>query len=68
MADLTWKRRMDFDACMRCGRCQSVCPANASGADLSPKFIITKLADLQRSQPIVFRDGSTSEVERTGTW
>jgi Fe-S oxidoreductase/nitrate reductase gamma subunit len=62
MADLTWKRRMDFDACMRCGRCQSVCPANASGADLSPKFIITKLADLQRSQPIVFRDGSTRQL------
>ena len=27
LADFTWKRRMDFDACMRCGRCQNSCPA-----------------------------------------
>jgi len=57
LGDLTWKRRMDLDACMRCGRCQSVCPAHASGSDLSPKYIITKLADLQRGDPIRFRDG-----------
>lgn len=57
LGDLTWKRRLDLDACMRCGRCQSVCPAHASGADLSPKYIITKLADLQRGDPIRFRDG-----------
>jgi Fe-S oxidoreductase len=58
LGDLTWKRRMDLDACMRCGRCQSVCPAHASGATLSPKYIITKLADLQRSAPIHFKDGT----------
>jgi Fe-S oxidoreductase len=57
LGDLTWKRRLDLDACMRCGRCQSVCPAHAAGADLSPKYIITKLADLQRGDPIRFRDG-----------
>ena len=58
LGDLTWKRRMDLDACMRCGRCQSVCPAYASGADLSPKYLITKLADLQRGSPVHFRDGT----------
>jgi hypothetical protein len=31
--DLTWKQRMDLDACMSCGRCQSVCPAHASGSN-----------------------------------
>lgn len=62
LADFTWKRRLDFDACMRCGRCQSVCPANASGSDLSPKFLITKLADLQRQQAIIFRDGQVKQI------
>ncbi|MBX0330675.1 4Fe-4S dicluster domain-containing protein [Oscillochloris sp. ZM17-4] len=62
LGDLTWKRRMDLDACMRCGRCQSVCPAHASGAELSPKYIITKLADLQRSEPIIFKDGSVKPL------
>lgn len=62
LADLTWKHRLDLDACMRCGRCQSVCPAHASGSDLSPKYIITKLADLQRGEPIVFKDGSVKPI------
>ncbi|MCU0494887.1 MAG: heterodisulfide reductase-related iron-sulfur binding cluster [Chloroflexaceae bacterium] len=58
LADLTWKGRLDLDACMRCGRCQSVCPAHASGSDLSPKFLITKMHDLMRGNPVVFRDGT----------
>ncbi len=62
LADLTWKRRMDLDACMRCGRCQSVCPAHASGALLSPKYLITKLADLQRGDPIHFKDGTVKTL------
>jgi len=62
LADFTWKQRLDFDACMQCGRCQSKCPANASGSDLSPKFLITKMADLMRGEPILLRDGSVARV------
>ena len=62
LADFTWKQRLDFDACMQCGRCQSKCPATASGSDLSPKFLITKMADLMRGEPILLRDGSVARV------
>jgi Fe-S oxidoreductase len=62
LADLTWKQRLDLDACMRCGRCQSVCPAHAAGADLSPKWLITKLSELQREQPVVLKDGTSVYV------
>jgi len=41
--DFTWKQRLGFDACTYCGRCQSVCPAMASGTILSPKNVIVKL-------------------------
>ncbi|MFV9503070.1 MAG: (Fe-S)-binding protein [Oscillochloridaceae bacterium umkhey_bin13] len=58
LADLSWKHRLDLDACMRCGRCQANCPAYASGSDLSPKYIITKLHDLMRQEPIHFKDGT----------
>lgn len=58
LADFTWKQRLDFDACMQCGRCQSKCPAYASGSQLSPKFLITKMANLQRGEPIMLHDGS----------
>jgi Fe-S oxidoreductase len=58
LGDLGWKHRLDLDACMRCGRCQAACPAHASGADLSPKYIITKMHDLMRQEPIRFKDGT----------
>ncbi len=63
LADLSWKHRLDLDACMRCGRCQANCPAHASGADLSPKYIITKLHDLMRQEPIRFKDGTVKLVK-----
>src|SRR6266508_837514 len=62
LADFTWKQRLDFDACMQCGRCQSKCPATAAGTELSPKFLITKMADLMRGEPIQLRDGSVARV------
>ncbi len=62
LADFTWKQRLDFDACMRCGRCQSKCPATAAGTELSPKFLITKMADLMRGEPILLRDGTIARV------
>ena len=35
----SWKQILDFEACTRCGRCQDVCPAFASGADpLPPQY------------------------------
>ena len=46
MEEFSWKRRLDFDACTMCGRCQDVCPAHLAGTPLSPKRIILKLRDL----------------------
>jgi len=41
--DFTWKQRLDFDACTRCGRCQDHCPAYASGLNLSPRNVMIML-------------------------
>jgi Fe-S oxidoreductase/nitrate reductase gamma subunit len=38
--DLTWKQRLDLDACTSCGRCQEICPAYNSDKALSPKWLI----------------------------
>jgi Fe-S oxidoreductase/nitrate reductase gamma subunit len=40
LRDMTWKQRLDLDACTSCGRCQEVCPAYESGKILSPKWLI----------------------------
>jgi Fe-S oxidoreductase len=43
LEEFSWKRRLDFDACVECGRCQAACPAWLAGTALSPKQIIVKL-------------------------
>lgn len=42
---LTWRQRLDLDACIECGRCDDVCPARATGQPLSPRRLITDLRD-----------------------
>jgi Fe-S oxidoreductase len=43
LEEFSWKRRLDFDACLECGRCQDACPAYMAGTALSPKRLIVKL-------------------------
>jgi heterodisulfide reductase subunit C len=38
--DVTWKNFIDSLACTQCGRCTSVCPANITGKELSPRKMI----------------------------
>jgi len=34
---------LSFDACLRCGRCEDVCPCTTSGMAYSPRLLITDL-------------------------
>jgi Fe-S oxidoreductase len=43
--DFTWKGMLDMATCTECGRCQSQCPAWATGKPLSPKQVILDLRD-----------------------
>jgi Fe-S oxidoreductase len=43
--DLSWKGMLDLASCTECGRCQSQCPAWATGKPLSPKQVILDLRD-----------------------
>ena len=51
VADLTWKQIVDTMSCTECGRCQDVCPAYATGKELSPKLLIMGIRDQ------MFREG-----------
>ncbi|MDQ7842900.1 MAG: heterodisulfide reductase-related iron-sulfur binding cluster [Armatimonadota bacterium] len=39
----TWKDNLDAFACMECGRCTEVCPANNTGKELDPRRLHTDL-------------------------
>ena len=43
--DFTWKGFLDMATCTECGRCQSQCPAWATGKPLSPKMVMLDLRD-----------------------
>lgn len=40
-SEFTWKDMLDTYACMECGRCVAVCPANITGKELNPKKLHT---------------------------
>jgi len=41
--EFTAAQLLSFDACVRCGRCEEVCPAALSGMDYSPRAFIQSL-------------------------
>ncbi len=45
ITDLNWKQLLHLDACTKCGRCHEACPANATGAPLSPRDVILSLRE-----------------------
>lgn len=58
--DFTWKQLFELDACVRCGRCTEVCPANIAGQPLSPMHLIQDLkAHLSDVGPGVQHAGHT---------
>ncbi|MFC7167150.1 (Fe-S)-binding protein [Halospeciosus flavus] len=61
--DFSWKQLLDHDACTKCGRCSSVCPANASGRNLDPRNVILDLKNYRES---VDRGGETMEIVADG--
>jgi Fe-S oxidoreductase/nitrate reductase gamma subunit len=67
--DFSWKELLDHDACTKCGRCSSVCPAKASDRPLDPRDVILDLKqyreDLEagrtEEKPII-ADGGASVI------
>jgi Fe-S oxidoreductase/nitrate reductase gamma subunit len=58
-------RLLALDACTDCGRCQEVCPAYASGRDLSPRRVVRDLSKDLRAPSVddVFHKGVIRESE-----
>jgi len=67
--DFTWKELLDQDACTKCGRCSSVCPAKASDRPLDPRDVILDLKHYREVRDAggeavdIVADGGTSVVD-----
>ena len=66
-ADLSAKDVLDVNACVECGRCTDVCPANLVGLTLNPKEVIlqTQRGLLAGGERVA---GTPAEVEQGGAW
>jgi Fe-S oxidoreductase/nitrate reductase gamma subunit len=63
--DFTWKQLFELDACVRCGRCTEVCPANIAGQPLSPMHLIQDLkGHLAQVGPDLQHAGNTGADQR----
>jgi Fe-S oxidoreductase len=62
--DFTWKGILDMATCTECGRCQSQCPAWATGKPLSPKMVILDLRDHLFGKAPYILAGSDEEREK----
>ncbi|WP_433628842.1 heterodisulfide reductase-related iron-sulfur binding cluster [Halomicrococcus sp. NG-SE-24] len=68
--NFSWRQLLDQDACTKCGRCSSVCPAKASDRPLDPRDVILDLkqyredldAGRTEEKPIV-ADGGASVID-----
>lgn len=69
--DLNWQQKLNLAACINCGRCESVCPAYASGRELSPRALVQKMKssydrfslNLQEQHTDYFESGLITENE-----
>ena len=68
--DFSWKELLDHDACTKCGRCSSVCPAKAADRPLDPRDVILDLKQYREDlaagrtdeKPII-ADGGASVID-----
>ena len=62
VSEFTSQQLLSFDACVRCGRCEEACPANASGMSFSPKTFIQLLRDAMVNA-LVSPNGASPQAE-----
>lgn len=62
--DFTWKPLLDSYTCTHCGRCDSVCPANTTGKELSPRNILIQLRQRTFDKaPILLKQKENPDVQ-----
>jgi heterodisulfide reductase subunit C len=66
VTDLNWVQLMNAYTCTECGRCTSVCPANQTGKELSPRAIMMKTRDRLEEVSVIIDKTSVEEFKEKG--
>jgi Fe-S oxidoreductase len=65
ITELAWKDLFDTYNCTECGRCTSRCPANMSGKELDPKWLILHLRErLLEEAPVLLGQAGATAPEK----
>jgi Fe-S oxidoreductase/nitrate reductase gamma subunit len=64
--DITWKQRLDFDACINCGRCDEVCPSRRIDDPFGPKRFIKGLLDFVNKADAAAAKGKNGDAPAEG--
>jgi Fe-S oxidoreductase len=63
LSDLSWKQLLDHDACTKCGRCSSACPAESAGRPLDPREVVLDLRAVDDDGETLVGDGGVVATE-----
>ncbi len=66
VTDLSWVQLLNAYTCTECGRCTSVCPANQTGKELSPRAIMMKTRDRLEEVSKVLDDKGEEHFRESG--
>ena len=66
VSEFTPQQLLSFDACVRCGRCEDVCPVVISGMPYSPKTFIQSMRTAMQSGLVNSNGNGQGDVEMIG--
>src|SRR5438105_5931326 len=66
LGDFNWKQLVNFDACMRCGRCLDFCPTFTTGKPLKPRQLIVEIGAYMNRQAGVLAGPAGARIDEAG--
>ncbi|MBV9545937.1 MAG: 4Fe-4S dicluster domain-containing protein [Chloroflexi bacterium] len=66
LSDFSWKQLLNFDACMRCGRCLDFCPTFNTGKPLKPRQLVVEIGSYMDRQAGLLAGPAGPRVDEAG--
>jgi Fe-S oxidoreductase/nitrate reductase gamma subunit len=66
LGDFNWKQLVNFDACMRCGRCLDFCPTFNTGKPLKPRQLIVEIGAYLNRQAGLLAGPAGPRIDEAG--